>query len=249
MDHRTRPSPSGISLPPAPSPVAGFLFAIALFSPVAAWGQPMERGAFHLYLDGELAGREDFEIRRSGTGDAQITLARGTVNMRDGRVVETVLHMRGPGMTLIEYRVDVTGADTATVRFERVADDYLRMNDNYLRMNIVEPQGERGREYRARPMTFILEEGVAHHYFVLGMFTTSSESATLHTFAPLAKEPETTTELEVAPETLELGGETIETTRVRLGSGEGGATAWFNGSGDLVQVELPAKRYRATWIR
>lgn len=241
MDHPTSPSPCGLPLRPTPPLVTGFLLALALVSPMAARGQPVERGAFQLYLDGEVAGREDFEIRRSGTGDAQITLARGTVSMRDGRVVETVLHMRGPFMSLVWYRVDVGGTDTATVRFERVADDYLQMN-------IDEPQGERGREFRARPMTFVLEEGVAHHYFVLAMFTASGASTTLHAFAPLAQEPETSTEIEIAPETLRYGGATIETTRVRLGAGAAAGAAWFDGSGDLVQVELPAKRYRALRI-
>ncbi len=241
MDHRTRSSSSGLSLRPAASPAAGVLIAVVLLSPAGAWAQPVERGAFQLYLDGESAGTEDFEIRRSGTGDAQITLARGTVHMLDGRVVETVLHMRGPAMTLRAYQAKVAGADTATVRFERVAD--------YLHMNISEPEGERGREYRARPMTFVFEEGVAHHYFVLAMFTTSDPPAVVHAFAPLARDPEASTKIDVAPETIEIGAAAVETTRVRLGVGNGAGAAWFDGSGDLIQVELPAKRYRAVRIR
>ncbi len=236
--------------PPVPAPRAcrckrGFMVGLLLVSAFGSWplgasAQPVERGAFQLFQDGRPVGREDFEIRRSGTGDAQITLARGTVTMRSGLVAETVLHVRGPTMTLIEYRVDVSGADTATVRLERVGD--------YIHVNIDEPEGERGREYRARPMTFVLEDGVAHHYFALAMFTTSDVPAAVHALAPRTGEPETTASLGVATDVLEIDGVRVEATRVQLSADGGQGVAWFDGSGDLVQVEVPTQGYRAIRI-
>ena len=109
--------------------------------------------------------------------------------------------------------------------------------------------GERVREYRARPETVVFEDGVAHHYFVLGAFLVSeTPETTLHAFTPLADLPESTLLLRAGPHRLETGGVTIESTQVRLGSGEDAGAAWFDGSGRLVQVSLPRKRFVAVRV-
>lgn len=202
-----------------------------LFVPRPATAQLVDNGAFRLFMDGVEVGMEEFTIQRVGTGDARRTFARGTVTMRDGRVLRTVLRMVGPTMVLEAYQATLTGTDTAAVEFVRAGDR--------LQGTIVERQRERMQEYRADPTTVILEEGVAHHYFVLGLHTASgAPAATLHAFAPLSERPEATTEIEAAPHALDLDGTTIETTRVLFGAGDRAGAAWFDGSGRLVRVEL-----------
>jgi len=73
---------------------------MALAAPEGVRAQRVDQGAFVLYVDGVEAGTEEFTIRREGTGDAQVTLATGTIDMRDGRTVTTILRLMGTGMML-----------------------------------------------------------------------------------------------------------------------------------------------------
>jgi len=241
MDQSISLSPAG---PPVGSPAklgGAFLLVLALLFPTPGSGQLVDSGVFRLYVDGREAGTEEFTIHRRGTGGAQEILAMGTVAMRSGRVFKTLLQVQGPGMVLAEYQVSVTGADTVEVRLVRAGDRLTRTT--------VAPGGERVREYRARPATVIFEAGVAHHYFVLGAFLEGGAAeTTLHTFTPLFDEPESTALPRAGPQMLETGVATIETTQVRLGSGDDAGAAWFDGSGRLVQVSLPARGFLAVRV-
>lgn len=241
MDQSTFLSSAGAPVRPSAGLGGACLLALALLSPAPALGQLVDSGVFRLYLDGREAGTEEFTIHRRGTGGAQETLAMGTVTMRSGRVFKTLLQVQGPGMVLAEYQVSVTGVDTAEVRLVRAG--------NRLRRTVVAPDGERVREFRTRPETAIFEDGVAHHYFVLGAFLEGDiAGATLHTFTPLADEPESAALLHAGPELIESEGATVETTQVRLGSGEDAGAAWFDGSGRLVRVSLPARGFLAVRV-
>ena len=207
--------------------------------PVGADGQlVLDRGIFRLFVDGEEAGEEEFTIQRIGTGDAQATLARGTVTMNDGRTVVTVLRLESPAMLLNEYEAMVTGTDTLAVRVVRTGDR--------LRTRTVASWGEEMREYRARATTVLFDEGVAHHYFLLAqILERGGETASLHAFAPLSEREEAAARLSVGSETIMLEGERVEATRIGFGSGQGAGTAWFDGSGRLVRVSLPARGFAA----
>lgn len=207
---------------------------LALIAPEGARGQLVDRGTFLLYVDGAEAGTEEFTIRREGSGDARVTLARGTVDLRDGRTVTTLLRLMGTAMTLNEYSAFVTGADTLAVRVVRAG--------NRLRTRTEASRGEEERAYRARSSSVVFDEGVAHHYFVLGALR---DGATVHMLAPLAEREEAAARLVTGSETIQLGGERVATTRIRFGSGEGAGTAWFDGSGRLVRVHLEGRGFLA----
>lgn len=241
MNQSVSLSPAGAPLRPSVTLVGAFLLVVAPLSPIPASGQLVDSGVFRLYFNGQEAGREEFTIHRRGTGGAQETLAMGTVTMSSGRVFKTLLQVQGPDMTLAEYQVSVSGSDTAVVSLVRAG--------NRLTRTTVAPGGERVREYRARPATVIFEDGVAHHYFVLGAFLERDAPApTLQTFTPLSEEPESIAQLHAAPHMLETGGTIIETTQVRLGNGEDAGAVWFDGSGRLVRVSLPGKGFLAVRI-
>ena len=194
----------------------------------------MDQGTFQLYVDGVEAGTEEFRIQREGTGDAQVTLATGTIGMRDGRTVTTILRLLGTDMLLNQYSAFVTGTDTLAVRVMRAG--------NRLRTRTVASQGEEEQAYRARASSVILDEGVAHHYFVLNAW---ADGATVHGLAPLAGREQATIRLVTGSETIQLGGERVATTRIRFNAADGGGTAWFDGSGRLVRVALEGRRFLA----
>lgn len=202
-------------------------------------GQIVDRGTFVIFADGRETGTEEFVVRRSGTGDAQVTMARGTVVMRDGRTLATTLVATGPALVLGSYQVLVSGSDTLSIRLSR-ADDRL---DALTRG----PWGEEMREYRAPPSIVVLEDGVAHHYFALARMA-GEERDRIATLAPLSQAEEAAAAVEVRSETIELWGGSLETTRISVGAGSDARVAWFDGSGRLVRVFLPSKGFVAERI-
>ena len=210
----------------------------AVVAPAEARGQLVDRGTFLLHAGGEEVGTEEFTILRQGTGDAQLTLATGTLTMHDGRVVKTILRLVGTTMVLNEYEVSVSGSDTLAVRVIR--------DGNRLRTRSVGPWGEEAWEYPARASTVVLDDGVAHHHFLLGaLLEVYGAEARIHAVAPLAQMEALPAQAELGSETIDVGGESVETTRVSLSSGGDRRTAWFDGSGRLVRVALPARGFEA----
>ena len=207
--------------------------------PANAPGQLVDRGTFALYAGGEETGTEEFTIQRVGTGDAQVTLATGTLSMRDGRVVKTMLRLVGTTMAFSEYEVvSVTGSDTLVMRVVRAGDR--------LRTRTVAPWGEEAWEYPARATTVVLDDGVAHHHFLLGaLLEAHGPDVRIHAVAPLADMEELSARPEAGSEAIEVGGERVETTRIRLSAGGDGGTAWFDGSGRLVRVVSAANGFEA----
>ena len=134
------------------------------------------------------------------------------------------MHLVGTTMVLNTYEVSVSGSDTLTIRVIRAG--------NRLRTRTVAPWGEELREYPARAPTVIFDEGVAHHYFILeALLETYGAEARIHAVVPLAEMEESQTRSDVGAETIEVGGERVETTRIRLSSGGESRVAWFDGSG------------------
>lgn len=212
-------------------PAAACLLSLA-GSATSVAGQLEDRGSFRILADGAEIGSEEFTIERRGTGDAQITIASSRITMRDGREIATLLRAVGPDLVLAEYAASEIGADTASVQLVRLGDQ--------LRARSETKWGERIRTYTARPGTCVLDEGVAHHYFVLGRFAAGDAAQkTVHAFSRTSEGLESVEVVDAGQESIELGGERMEATRVEFSSGDGTGTAWFDGSGRLIRVALP----------
>ena len=215
---------------------------LAAAAPDRTSGQLVDRGAFVLYAAGEEVGTEEFTIQRQGTGEAQVTAATGTLRLRNGRIVKTILRLVGTAMVLNEYQVSVSGSDTLAVRVAR--------DGNRLRTRTVAPWGEEAREYPARASTVILDDGVAHQYFLLAALVEAyGAEALIHAVAPLVEMEELPAQPDIGVETIEVAGERVETTRIRLSSDGDTRTAWFDGSGRLVQVATTRRDFRAVRLR
>ncbi len=218
--------------------LASAFLCLSFSSAAALAGQLPDRGTFRISINGEEAGEEEFVVQRSGSG----ARARGTLTLRNGRTVTTFLDLVGSDLRLNVYQASVTGPDTAAVYVAARADGALDSR-------LTGPWGEEVREYRARPSTVVLDDGMAHHYFVLAPVLAGSASGVLHAVAPLARREDDAMELDVVPETIRVGDETVDATRVRMGTGESARSAWFDGGGRLVQVAVPAQGFLAQRTR
>ncbi len=219
-----------------------FLVAAALAAgPVSGatlTAQLVERGTFRIWVNGSEVGLEEFTIQRQGTGNAQTTEARSIVSMQDGRRLDTLLEVVGPELALVQYAALETGADTLSVTLSRTG--------NRLRTRTISDWGLKVRGYRARPSTFVFDEGVAHHYFVLGeLAAEDSAGRTLYVFSRVSDGIVPIEVAGAAPESIELAGERIEATRIDFGTGDGAGSVWFDGSGSLVRVSLPGRGFVA----
>lgn len=207
--------------------------AVAATASAARAAQVTDRGTFLITVDGLEAGEEEFLIQRSPSG----ARAQGTVTMRDGRKVITLLELTGPALRLSTYRASATArdspGDTSSVFVAARADGALDAR-------LTGPWGEEVREYRTRASTVVLDDGLAHHYFVLATAISGGPAGALHLVAPLARSEEDAVNVDVAPETIRVDGESLEATRVRLGAGDAARSAWFDGGGRLVRVAVPA---------
>jgi len=206
---------------------------VAAAPPSARAAQTTDRGTFLIMVDGLEAGEEEFLIQRSPSG----ARAQGTVTMRDGRKVITFLELTGPALRLASYQASATARDAP----QDTASVFVAARpDGALDARMTGPWGEEVREYRTRASTVVLDDGLAHHYFVLATAISGGAAGTLHVVAPLARSEEDAVKIEVAAETIRVDGESLEATRVRLGAGDAARSAWFDGGGRLVRVAAPA---------
>ncbi|MCE2398533.1 MAG: hypothetical protein J4F34_05725 [Gemmatimonadetes bacterium] len=205
-------------------PWCAALAVVSAAIPHPAPGQLVDRGAFVLYRNGVEVGVEDFSIHRQGTGGAQLVVATSTVRVRDGPTLTTSLSLAGPEMAPSEYSVMAAGTDTTSVRIVRAGRRF--------RSRRIDSAGEEERAYPIRGASVVLDEGVAHLYFVLAEI---ADGSVVHPLVPLEGRQVGAARIERAAETIRTGGAPTEATRVRLGSvGE----AWFDGSGRLLRVRV-----------
>ncbi len=212
------------------------------FPPGGASAQLVDKGTFYLTVNGEALGTEEFEIRRSGAGNAQTILAQGTVTYRAGGTVQTILKTTGPSMMVIHYRVKTGGgAQGSTDGAKEVI--VVRLGNRFEARTKAE-WGEELREYRARTETALLEEEVAHHHFLLAPLIQTGATS-VHMLSPLS---ETETELvgvSQSDESITIGVENIATTKLRIGAGAGLRELWFDSSGRVMRVSIPARNFLA----
>ncbi|NNF27794.1 MAG: hypothetical protein HKN73_11285 [Gemmatimonadetes bacterium] len=199
---------------------------VTLVSAMGLTAQTVDQGVFQLSVNGEAVGSEEFVIQRTGTGAAQITLARGTLTLT-GSTIITQLQVTGPDLSVFRYSVQVTGEDARSVNVARTG--------NRLQARTVAPWGEELREYRATAGTLLLDRGVAHHYFLLRPFLEQMPGSA-HVVSPLAELEETLSGFELDAGTRSVAGEPTEVRILRTRGRDGLREAWFDSSGRLVRV-------------
>lgn len=138
--------------------------AVTALQPHVADAQSVvvDRGTFLLSRDGSAVGTEDFTIRRSGTERQPrlILTAEATIRTPTGeRRTSSALEASGIERRITAYQIKESG--------ERTLDVYLSLSGRRFQARVVTPQGEQLREYLAEPSVVILEEEMAHLYYLV----------------------------------------------------------------------------------
>lgn len=218
---------------------ATFIFTLPL-SPLLGQNVSVDEAAFRVYRDGALVGREEFSIRRVGAGDAARVVLRGTVrtDTPDGQLaLNPMMDAQGADLQLSGYQIDVSGAETTAISVTRSGNRFL--------VREISSQGERLREYRAGTGSVLLEEGVAHHYFLLTPFLERSSAVSLTILTPRAGSQTRMTLTHVGEEEIRVGDRLVQARHFRLEGGEDPRDVWFDDQGRVLRVEIPSRAYVA----
>ena len=206
----------------------------------------MDEGTFSITMEGRSAGTETFAIRRIGMGADSRVHRAGTGAVEPSRrlpspwkpIMEaSETPFPGPGEEGYQNKVSGTREEVFTLAGTK--------NDQRFQGRTVSPEGEQVQEYRAASGTILLEEMVAHHYFLLGARLEGDSGAVpviipgqgSATPAPSTPSPEN--------ETLQLGGAPVEARKVRVEVAGSGRDVWFDVQGRVLRVEDSARSYRA----
>jgi hypothetical protein len=205
--------------------------------PALGQGIVVDEGGFQISIDGSPVGNETFVIRRAAAGREDQVFATGVVTLDtpDGRQeVRPLLSATPPDGVAASYQVRVTGPGSLEVRLNRDGRRYLA--------RITSEIGSEDREFPARPDTRVLEQGVAHHYYVLRDLRVGDE---VHVLEPRTRRELTLMTVGRTDVEIRIGGNVVDARRIELADGEDHRLVWLDRQGRVLRVEVPAERYAA----
>lgn len=217
------------------------LIALGSLATPPASGQSvaMDEGTFSITVEGRSAGTETFAIRRIGMGADSRVIAQGQVQLTlpGGALSMEPILEASETLSLAGYQNKVSGTREEVFTLAGT-------NDRRFQGRTVSPQGEQVQEYRAASGTILLEDMVAHHFFLLGA-RLDGESGTIPVIIPGQGRQLQLQYTVTGSETLQLGGAPVEARRVRVEVAGAGRDVWFDVQGRVLRVEDSATNYRA----
>ncbi len=217
------------------------LTALGSLGTASASGQSvaMDEGSFSITMDGRSAGTETFAIRRIGMGADSRVIAQGQVQLSlpGGALSMEPILEASETLSLAGYQNKVSGTREEVFTLAGT-------NDRRFQGRTVSPQGEQVQEYRAASGTILLEDMVAHHYFLLGA-RLDGGSGTIPVIIPGQGRQLQLQYTVTGNETLQLGGAPVEARKVRVEVAGAVTDVWFDVQGRVLRVEDAARSYRA----
>lgn len=199
----------------------------------------VDEGTFTITVEGRRAGTETFVIRRVGSGADVTIMAQGRVEVETpgGALTMEPVLVASETFSLGGYQNRIAGAREETFRVEATG-------DRRFQGTTVSPRGEQVQEYRAASGTILLEDWVAHHYFLLGARMDGGDG-TVPVIVPGQGRQLQLQYTTVGSETLQIGGMPVEARKVRIQLGDHLREVWFDPRGRVLRVEDAARGYRA----
>lgn len=203
----------------------------AAVTPLQAQESVADEGTFVLTRSGDVVGTERFTIRRTrrreevrliATGQVELELASGS------RRISPALEVAGPQMRVTAYQVRVSG--------DQQTDIYLSQVDRRFQAKVVTPRGEELREFRSVPAAVVLDQEVAHQYFLLAARLGSAGSATVPVIVPRTGEQFELSVTDAGTEAVEIAGTSVEARRLDVESARLRASVWLDGANRVLRV-------------
>lgn len=206
--------------------------------PLAAQTGAEDQGTFRVYVGGHPVGTEEFSIRQTGTGASAEIVATGRVSLvLPSGSLELAPRLRASGLRAdpVAYEVAVGGDSPLRI--------VGQLGSGRFSARIVSPAGEQMREYVASAGATILDEGIAHHYYLLARRTRSGSVPVL---IPRENRQVIATVEDLGEEQVEIAGATVSLYHlvVRPAGGEE-RHVWVDALSRVLKVEIPQRGYAA----
>jgi hypothetical protein len=210
---------------------------LAMTLPASGQTVRLDEGTFRLMVGGRDAGTETFSIRQNGVGADAVIIAQGRVVLEAGAEVVANVQLAGAGLRPVAYDLELRGGDPRRIRGS--------VTGSRASTRTTSPAGETMREYLVTEGAVIVDDGVAHHYYFLGL--RSAAGATQVPIMSPRESRQVQARLTMAgEESISAGGTTVRARRLNVEPNGGDArSVWLDAGGRVLRVEVPARNFVA----
>ena len=214
----------------------GVMALACLAAPAAGQTVRLDEGTFRILVDGREVGTETFSLRQNGTGSDAVVIAQGRVVL-DSRETTANVQLAGTGLRLVAYDVELSGEDARRIR--------ASVSGSRASARTLSAAGETMKEYLVSDGAVLLDDGVAHHYYMIAKRADAGARSTPILIPRESRQMPATITL-AGEESVSAGGSTV-TARKIVVQPEGGdaRTVWVDSQSRVLRVEIPARNYVA----
>ena len=219
--------------------VVGSLAAIAILGSAAgaaAQTTVIDEGTFRLSVRGTPVGTETFSIRRSGEGPTATTVAQGRVVLDSGEQTRALLQYEGPALRPSAYQIEVTGPEKQSITGQATG--------NRFRATIITTAGEQMREYLASDGALVLDDGVAHQYYLLA--SSVDDGGRVPVIIPRQSRQISARVTNAGSEGITVAGQNVRARKIRVEpAGLAPRIVWVDDQGRVLRLSIPDEGYLA----
>jgi hypothetical protein len=216
------------------------LFGLAAFAalgaPAAAQTVQLDEGSFRILVNGREVGTETFSLRQNGTGADAIVIAQGRVVL-DANETTANVQLSGTGLRLVAYDVELSGEDARRIR--------ASVSGSRASARTVSSAGETMKEYLVSDGAVLLDDGVAHHYYMIAKRAEAGASSAPILIPRESRQVQATISV-AGNESVSAGGSTVTAKKIVVQPRGGDVrSVWVDAQNRVLRVEIPARNYVA----
>jgi hypothetical protein len=216
------------------------LFGLAAFAalgaPAAAQTVQLDEGSFRILVNGREVGTETFSLRQNGTGADAVVIAQGRVVL-DANETTANVQLSGTGLRLVAYDVELSGEDARRIR--------ASVSGSRASARTVSSAGETMKEYLVSDGAVLLDDGVAHHYYMIAKRAEAGASSTPILIPRESRQVQATISV-AGNESVSAGGSTVTAKKIVVQPRGGDVrSVWVDAQNRVLRVEIPARNYVA----
>ena len=216
------------------------LFGVAAFAalgaPAAAQTVQLDEGSFRILVNGREVGTETFSLRQNGTGADAVVIAQGRVVL-DANETTANVQLAGSGLRLVAYDVELSGEDARRIR--------ASVSGSRASARTVSSAGETMKEYLVSDGAVLLDDGVAHHYYMIAKRAEAGASSTPILIPRESRQVQATISV-AGNESVSAGGSTVTAKKIVVQPRGGDVrSVWVDAQNRVLRVEIPARNYVA----
>ena len=188
----------------------------------------IDEGTFTITRSGAPVGRESFRIIRAPAPGGQVYQATGTSVIAG---LKATMRLGTDSMgSPVSYESEVSEGTELVQRLRG------RGRPSRFGLFVQTRTGESAREFVLTTGALLLDEGVVHHFFFVGL---AAQRPDVVVISPRSARQERMRLQSRAEAVVEIAGRTIAGRHVSLVNGEGPREVWLDGQGRLLKVAIP----------